>query len=81
MRKRRCVKRIPGSGGQKNGAMKRFQDQVVAAEGRTLGSGGQKNGAKKRFLDQAVDAEKRTKQKELNRENIAGSGGGVSKGR
>jgi hypothetical protein len=64
MQKRRHVKRTPGSGGQKNGAVKRFQDQVVAAKGRTLGSGGQKNGAEKRLQDQAVDAEKRTKQKE-----------------
>jgi hypothetical protein len=61
MQKRRRVKRTPGSGGQKNRAVKRFQDQVVAAEGRTLGSRGQKNGAEKRFRDQAVDAEKNTK--------------------
>ena len=60
MRKRRCVKRTPGSGGQKNGAVKRFQDQVVAAEGRTLGTGGQKNGAEKRFQDQVVAAKRKT---------------------
>jgi hypothetical protein len=64
MQKRRCVKRTPGSEGQKNEAVKRFQDQVVAAEGKTLGSWGQKNGAKKTFQNQVVDAEKRTKQKE-----------------
>ena len=73
--RRRCVKRMPGSGGQKNGAEKRFQDQAVAAERRTSGSGGQKNGAEKRFQNQAVDA-----QKERNREKIPGSGGGASKG-
>ena len=56
--RRRCVKRMPGSGGQKNGAEKRFQDQAVAAERRTSGSGGQKNGAEKRFQDQVVDAQK-----------------------
>jgi hypothetical protein len=56
--RRRCVKRMPGSGGQKNGAEKRFQDQAVAAERRTSGSGGQKNGAEKRFQNQAVDAQK-----------------------
>jgi hypothetical protein len=60
MRKRRRVKRTAGSRGQKNGAVKRFQDQVVAAEGRTLGSRGQKNGAVKRFQDQVVAAEGRT---------------------
>jgi hypothetical protein len=27
--KKRCMKRTPGSGGQKNGAEKRFQDQAV----------------------------------------------------
>jgi hypothetical protein len=39
MRKRRRVKRTPGSGTQKNRAVKRFQDQVLVVEGRTLGSG------------------------------------------
>ena len=64
MRKRKHVKRTPGLGGQKNGAEKRFQDQVVAAERRTSGSGGQKNGVEKRFQDQAVNAEKRKKKNE-----------------
>jgi hypothetical protein len=59
MRKRKHVKRTPGSGGQKNGAEKRFQDQAVAAERRTSGSGGQKNGVEKRFQDQVVNAEKK----------------------
>jgi hypothetical protein len=62
MRKRKHVKRTPGSGGQKNKAEKRFQDQAVAAERRTSGSGGQKNGVEKRFLDQVVNAEKKMKQ-------------------
>jgi hypothetical protein len=48
--RRRCVKRMPGSGGQKNGAEKIFKDQVVAAERRTSGSERQKNGAQKRWL-------------------------------
>jgi hypothetical protein len=73
--RQRCVKRMPGSGDQKNGREKRFQYQAVSAERRTLGSGGQKNGAEKRFQDQIVDA-----QKERNREKIPGSGGGASKG-
>jgi hypothetical protein len=63
MRKNKHVRRTPGSGGQKNGSQKRFQDQVVAAERRTSGSGGQKNGVEKRFQDQVVNAEKRKKKK------------------
>jgi hypothetical protein len=61
MRKRKHVKRTPGSAGQKRGAEKRFQDQAVAAERRTSGSGGQKNEVEKRFQDQAVNAEKEQK--------------------
>ena len=60
--RRRCVKRTQGSGGQKNGAEKRFQDLAVAVERKTPGSGGQKSGAEKRFQDQVVNVEKRTKQ-------------------
>jgi hypothetical protein len=30
--RQRCIKRMPGSGGQKNGAEKRFQDQAVDAQ-------------------------------------------------
>jgi hypothetical protein len=71
MLKSKHVKRTPGSGGQKNGAEKRFQDQAVAAERRTSGSGGQKIGVEKRFQDQAVNAERK---KKLNKENIPGSG-------
>jgi hypothetical protein len=74
MRKRKHVKRTPGSGKQKNGAEKRFQDQVIAAKRTTSGSGGQNNGVEKRFQDQAVNAEKRTKRK-CNRDKIPGSGG------
>jgi hypothetical protein len=73
MQKRKHVKRTPGSGGQKNGAEKRFQDQAVAAERRTSGSSGQKNGVEKRFQNQAFNAEKRTTKK-CNREKIPGSG-------
>jgi hypothetical protein len=58
----RCVKRTQGSGGNKNGAEKRFQDQAVAAERKTPGSGGKKSGVEKIFQDQAVNKEKRTKQ-------------------
>jgi hypothetical protein len=66
---------MPGSGGRKNGAPKRFQDQAVAAERRTSVSGGQKNKAEKTFQYQAVDA-----QKERNREKISESGRDASKG-
>jgi hypothetical protein len=64
MQKRKHVKRTPGSGGQKNGAEKKFQEQAVAVERRTLGSGRQNNGIEKRFQDQAVNAEKRKKKNE-----------------
>jgi hypothetical protein len=61
MQKKKHVKRTPGSGGQKNGAEKIFQDQAITAERRTSGSGGKKIEVEKRFQDQAANAEKRTK--------------------
>jgi hypothetical protein len=47
--KKEACQRTPGSGIQKNGVEKRFQDQAVNAEKRT-----KKNETEKRFQDQAV---------------------------